>query len=90
MLFPFPQSTEIRKKSKQRLTLIDVCCKCRAPFFESGTDKNPGLYMIERTVCKERFYKKCEVKGYPIFVLEITKKCGSVFFVNNVYIYIFF
>ena len=62
-LVSFSQSAETRKKSKQGLTLIDVYCKCRAPVFESDTDKDPGLYMIkciECTVCKELFHKKCE------------------------------
>ena len=59
-LVPFLQSTGTRKKSKQSLTLIDVYCKCRAAFFEIHTDENPGLYMIECTVCKEWFHKKCQ------------------------------
>ena len=57
---PFPQSTETRKESKQILALIDVYCKCRAPLFESDTDKDPGLHIIECTVCKEWFNNKFE------------------------------
>ena len=59
-LVSFPQSTEIRKKSKQSLTLMDIYCKCRSPLFENDTDKNPVLYMIECAVCEEWFHEKCE------------------------------
>ena len=58
--FSFPQSTEIRKRSKESLTLMDVYCKCRSPLFENDTDKNPVLYRIECAVCEEWFHEKCE------------------------------
>ena len=48
---PFTWSTETRQKLKQILTLIDVYCKSRTPFFESDTDKNcrviyDGMYIM--------------------------------------------
>ena len=67
-----------QKKSKQSLILIDVYCKFRAPFLESDTDQDPGLYTIECIVCKEWFQKKCE-RGPNIS----QKKSGSVLFVKK-------
>ena len=82
-LVSFPQSTEIRKKSKQSLTLMDIYCKCRSPLFENDTDKNPVLYMIECAVCEEWFHEKCER------VPNIYFRDGSVLFVNKgIYSYI--
>ena len=85
-LVPFPQSTETRKKPKQSLTLIDVYCKCRAAFFESDTDENPGLHMIECTVCKEWFHKKRE--RVPNIYFRDHKKVWKCFFWEYVYSYI--
>ena len=65
----FPQSTEIRKKSKQSLTLMDVYCKCRSPLFENDTDKNPVLYMMNVQFAKSGSMRN--VKGYQIFILEM-------------------
>ena len=87
-LVPFPQSTKTRKKSKQSLTLIDVYYKYRAPFFQSSTNKDPGLLWsnveckecIVWSVCKEWFHKKCE--RVPNIYFRNQKNVGVLFVIS--------
>ena len=74
------------KKSKQSLTIIGVYCKCRAPFFESDTDKDPEFYMIECSVYIKYFHKKCEKVHYIYF--RDHKIVLNCYFCKQVYFYI--